>query len=74
MFVKLVSLVSERLKVIASHAMIPTVRIATNLKTIVPLVFLAIVQMEADVRSVKCRTVLNVLYHQQAVLNVRKDI
>jgi len=72
MSAKLVNLVSKRLKAFASHAMIPTVRIATNHKIIVPRVCLAIARMGADVRNVKCNIVLNVLYQQQAVLNVRK--
>ena len=74
MSAKLVNLASKPPKAFANHAMIPTVRIATNLKTIALLVCLGIVRMEADVRNANCNIVLNVLYQQQAVWNVRKDM
>lgn len=74
MFVKLASLGLELLKVIVSLVMTQIVQTAINPKTIALLVYLAIVQMEVDVRNVKFNIVRNVLFQYPVVLNAKKDM
>ena len=74
MFVKLASLGLELLKVIVSLVITQIVQTAINPKTIALLVYLAIVQMEVDVRNVKFNIVRNVLFQYPVVLNAKKDM